>query len=187
MSMPTVETDRDRARSQLRRILESPGFARNERLSRFLGFVVEQHLEGRADELKESVIAVEVFSRSPDFNARRDPIVRTEAARLRARLSEYYTTGGLADPVVIEIPKGRYAPVIRPAAHISQPSPSVPVNPPSRVSRWRWTLFALSGLVVFLAAVGWPRLGAFRGPQLSMDPVVNDLYLRARASEIRVS
>src|SRR6266404_4726071 len=92
-SMPTVEPEGDRARSQLRRILESPGFARNERLSRFLGFVVERHLERRADEIKESVIAVEVFGRSPNFNARRDPIVRTEAARLRARLSEYYLDG----------------------------------------------------------------------------------------------
>jgi hypothetical protein len=34
-----------------------------ERLSRFLRFVVERHLEGRDHELKESVIAIEIFGR----------------------------------------------------------------------------------------------------------------------------
>jgi hypothetical protein len=42
------------ARDQLQRILESPGFARNERLSRFLRMIIERHLERRDDELKES-------------------------------------------------------------------------------------------------------------------------------------
>jgi TolB-like protein/Flp pilus assembly protein TadD len=40
-----------------------------------------------------------------------DPIVRVEAGRLRSRLSEYYKTEGSDDPVVIDLPKGRYSPV----------------------------------------------------------------------------
>ena len=111
--MLQVATEAEAARSQLERILGSPGFARNDRLSRFLRFVVERHLEGRDQELKESVIAVEVFGRSPDFNSKRDPIVRTEAARLRARLGEYYLNGGRGDPLVIDLPKGGYTPVLR--------------------------------------------------------------------------
>src|SRR5215831_9199520 len=63
--MLLVESDAQAARQQLERVLRSPGFARNERLSRFLRFVVERHLEGRDHELKESVIAVEVFGRRP--------------------------------------------------------------------------------------------------------------------------
>src|SRR5713101_11506 len=82
------------ARSQLERILESPGFARNERLSRFLRFVVERRLEGKDDELKESLIAIEVFGRRPDYDPKRDPVVRAEASRLRARLGEYYLGQG---------------------------------------------------------------------------------------------
>src|SRR5690242_6510668 len=82
-SMPPLGPEEAEAtRRQLQRILESPGVARNERMSRFLRFVVDQHLAGRADEIKESVIAVEVFGRSADFNPKRDPIVRAEAARL---------------------------------------------------------------------------------------------------------
>src|SRR5687768_4073892 len=100
-------------RAQLDKILASTGFARNDRLSRFLRFVVERHLENKDHELKEAVVAVEVFGRSPDFDPKRDPIVRTEAARLRSRLNEYYLNGGQGDCVVIELPKGGYVPVIR--------------------------------------------------------------------------
>ena len=50
---------------ELQRLLESPGFARNERMSRFLRFIVERHLEGRDGELKESLIGIEVFGRKP--------------------------------------------------------------------------------------------------------------------------
>jgi hypothetical protein len=46
---------------------------------------VERHLEGRDDELKESLIAVQVFGRRR-LRPGLDSIVRTEAARLRARL-----------------------------------------------------------------------------------------------------
>src|SRR5579872_4407908 len=112
--MPPVESEAQDVRRQLERVLESPGFSRNERLSRFLRFVVEGHLDGKDHELKESVIAVEVLGRRPDFDSRMDPVVRTEAARLRSRLGEYYTNEGKADPLLIELPKGGYVPRFRP-------------------------------------------------------------------------
>src|SRR5258706_14663263 len=71
-AMPSVGFEPGAARQQLERVLESPGFARNERLSRFLRFLVERRLEGRAAELKESVIGVEVFGARPDYDPRRD-------------------------------------------------------------------------------------------------------------------
>jgi len=104
--MPSLESEPQAVRRQLKRVLESPGFSRNERMSRFLRFAVEGHLDGKDHELKESVIAIEVFGRSPDFDSRVDPVVRTEAARLRARLSEYYINEGKADALVIELPRG---------------------------------------------------------------------------------
>ena len=62
--MTPVEFEAE-VRRQLERVLESRGFARNERLSRFLRFLVERHLEGRDGQLKESVIGTEVFGRKP--------------------------------------------------------------------------------------------------------------------------
>ena len=110
--MPAVEFEGVRAvRRELERVLESPGFTRNERISGFLRFVVERHLAGRDHELKESVLGTEVFGRSPDYDPKRDPIVRTEAGRLRSRLIEYYAREGRDDSLVIDLPKGGYVPV----------------------------------------------------------------------------
>src|SRR5579859_7771830 len=125
----------DAVRRQLQRVLASSGFVRNERLVRFLRFAVERRLENRESELKESVIAVEVFGRKPDFDSKRDPIVRTEAVRLRARLTEYYLNGGGTDPLIIEMPKGGYAPVFR-ELHAAA---SEQAEPARRQSRNRFT------------------------------------------------
>ena len=98
-------------RAQLDRILASAAFADADRASSFLRFVVERALEGRAGEIKESVIAVEVLRRNPSsFDSKSDPIVRVEAGRLRARLRSYYQGEGEADRVLLSIPKGSYVP-----------------------------------------------------------------------------
>ena len=110
--MPTAESEAQAARRQLERVLESAGFSRNERLSGFLRFVVEGHLDGKDHELKESVIALEVFG-ARDYDPKQDSIVRAEAGRLRARLAEYYAGEGSGDPVIIELPKGGYVPSFR--------------------------------------------------------------------------
>jgi len=113
--MLPVDSETEAARRQLDKVLASPGFARNERMSRFLRFVVERHLEGRDQELKESLIAIEVFGRLPGYDSKQDPIVRTEASRLRARLNEYYLAEGSRDSMIIDLPKGGYVPILRQA------------------------------------------------------------------------
>lgn len=96
-------------RACLKRILDSATFAQSERLRRFLEFVVTETLVGHADRLKGYVIAVEVFDRDASFDPAIDAIVRVEAARLRAKLREYYSTEGRGDSVRLALPKGRYA------------------------------------------------------------------------------
>ena len=120
--MPATRTDPEAARRQLERVLASPGFLRNERMSRFLRFLAERHLEGDGNQLKESVIAVEVFGRPPDHDPSQDSIVRTEAGRLRGRLAEYYVGEGHDDAIVIELPKGGYTPAFRSRDPASQPA-----------------------------------------------------------------
>jgi TolB-like protein len=118
----------DMVREQLKRILASDIFANSRRLSRFLEFVVERGQEGRADDLKEYAIGMEVFDRGQDFDPRIDPIVRVQAAKLRSKLMEYYASSGAQDPVVISIPKGSYAPKIqeqKPAVTGEAPRPAL--------------------------------------------------------------
>jgi predicted ATPase len=85
-------------------------------LIRFLRYVVERTIEGKAEELKEYAIGVEVFARGESFDARTDTIVRVQARRLRSKLKEYYDAQGKTDPIVIELPKGRYVATFRTAA-----------------------------------------------------------------------
>ena len=103
----------DDVRRQLDRLLASAGFANAGRMSRFLKFVVEKTLAGEGERLKEYVIGVEVFDRDADYDPRVDSIVRVEAARLRAKLSEYYAGEGRGDALVLSLPKGGYAPAIK--------------------------------------------------------------------------
>lgn len=112
------------ARSELERVLGSPNFRYSERLSRFLRFVVEQHLAGNAGQIKESVLAMEIFDRDSAYDSRVDSIVRVEARRLRDKLTAYYAAEGRDNAVIIELPKGGYVPTIgfrRPPDPTSEP------------------------------------------------------------------
>jgi TolB-like protein len=187
-----VESEAQAARRQLERVLESPGFAHNERLSRFLRFVVERHLEGRDHELKESVIAIEIFGRRPDYNPKHDAIVRTEAGRLRARLGEYYIGEGRGDALVIELPKGGYTPKFRQTEAPPVPVPARVTSEPKNRSARLWLTGALACVGVALAAVGWWRFNHQTTPipiavlpltNLSQDPA-NDYFADGLTDEI---
>jgi TolB-like protein len=150
-------------RSQLEKVLASEGFARNERISSFLRFVVEQELSGSGDQLKESVIGVEVFGRRPDYDVRHDSIVRTEAGKLRIRLAKYYASEEMAGHVVIDLPKGGYRPVFR-HAKATMENAIASVRPKREYWRFRmpWTgirtrvVIGVGCLAIGLAALaGW--------------------------------
>jgi TolB-like protein/Tfp pilus assembly protein PilF len=100
-------------RQQLERMLSSATFEQVERLKRFISFIVTEAAAGRSDELKEYVVGVQVFGKEPSFDPRTDPIVRVQARRLRARISRYYHDEGQQDELIIELPKGGYAPVFK--------------------------------------------------------------------------
>ena len=105
--------EQDAVRSALERVLASPQFAGSPRASRFLQYVAEAELAGRGSGLKEYILGVEVFDRSPSFDPRTDTIVRVEAVKLRKRLRAYYRGSGRLDPVLIDVPKGGYEPKFR--------------------------------------------------------------------------
>lgn len=103
--------NRDPVLAQVNRILESPQFVRSGQLRRLFHYLVTETLAGRADGLTGCAIALDVLNRGCDFDPSTDPVVRSEARRLRQKLDEFYLTGGINDPIVIQIPKGSYVPV----------------------------------------------------------------------------
>ncbi|MEK0084413.1 hypothetical protein [Benzoatithermus flavus] len=148
-------------RTQLARIVVSPEFVAPERVHRFLSYIVEETLAGRADRLKGYAIGVAVFERDEGFDSQADPVVRIEAGRLRRALERYYLVSGRADPVLIEIPKGRYVPTFTrrdepmtaaPSA-VEPPTPTVTERPSP--SRGRRSLaLALASFAILAATLG---------------------------------
>jgi adenylate cyclase len=153
-------------REALGRILASPGFDASARDRRFLEYIVEETLAGRADRLKGVTIAIDVFGRDATIDPQHDPVVRIEAAKLRRSLERYYLTAGREDPIRIDIPKGAYVPTFEEREHrpwtrppVDEPAAAVVRPPAPRDARPRghWLMTALLA-IPFLGALGW--LGA---------------------------
>ncbi len=166
----------DAVRTQLEKVLASKIFAPASRLSRLLRYTVEQTLLGQADQIKEYVLGVQVFDRGDDFDPRIDPVVRVEAHRLRAKLKQYYAAAGPSDGVLIELPKGSYAPAF---------SRRTPAAWPVRWRRWKWLGLATALLAAGLLA-GWAVTRARRMESPSpasarvANPKAHEAYLRGR-------
>jgi Tol biopolymer transport system component len=163
-------TDGAAVRAQLGKILSSSVFVNSPRLSRFLRFVVETTLEGNGERIKEYVIAIEVFEKADDYDPQADSTVRTEASKLRSRLTRYYETEGRDDPIGITIPKGSYV-----AQFEKRNNDTPPVSPAATATiatkaAFHW-LTALAILVIAgLAVTGWlvwrPRSLPMSAPRL---------------------
>lgn len=124
------------ARLELDRLLSDPRFRATDRNKAFLKFISEEYFNGRSALVKAYTIAVDVFGRSCSFDATTDPIVRIEATRLRAALSQYYESHVADDAVRIELPRGRYVPVFTrsPSAIEKEEYGIDDADPPSEMS-----------------------------------------------------
>lgn len=131
-------TDPKAIEEQLHRILSSPEFNASARQKKFLRFVTQMFLEGRAGEIKGYTVATDVFGRKTDFDPSTDPIVSVEARRLRRALEHYYLTAGRRDRVRITIPKGGYVPsfLFQIGADSIRSSPEAEPNDNARVDPW---------------------------------------------------
>jgi hypothetical protein len=111
------------------RVVAGPHFARSPLLSKFLLFVVSETLEGRAGEITEHQIGVQVFDRPSDYRTLEDNIVRNYARQLRKRLAEHFAEQGALEPVRIDIPVGGYVPIfISPSdTHPAEPTQASPI------------------------------------------------------------
>ena len=181
--------------SLAQKVIAGAHFARSSLLSNFLLYIVAETIEGRAGEITEHQIGVQVFDRPSGYRTIEDNIVRTYARQLRRRLAEYFAGEGSAEPTRIEIPLGGYIPVFV-ASSKSEPAEEprtfpVPVNikietepelapaihsaPPAPISQWRrrliqGSLIALYSLVLIgITAYAINKARPSPGPADSAD------------------
>jgi hypothetical protein len=135
-------------RQLVQRILSSKDFKKAAKLRAFLSYAVDQKFSGHPQALTEVQIGHRVLGRAENYNPGEDSIVRTQARTLRQKLEQYFQTEGSAEPLLLEFPKGSYAPVFRPRTLPHEPTAS-PDKP--RFNRRR--IILLSACCVVLAGI----------------------------------
>ena len=170
----------------LERILASEGFRRSDRQTALLRFLVTRVCQGHPEPVKEYELGIEVFGRPISYDPRTDPIVRVGMRELRTRLSRYYATEGVTDPIRIEQPKGRYCVVFTSPGPVpeSEAAPPEPM-PPATGKGWHRlahvSLFLASSILIASAFAGVlgmrddPAAGSvnLEAPAVAVLPFVN--------------
>src|ERR1700745_1337622 len=109
-----TETEEDIARLQqhVKEVIEGAAFKGSHRSGQFLQYIVDQAIAGHFESLKERVIGVELFGRSPSYDTGVDAIVRVTASDVRKRLLQHYGKDGATSDFRISLPSGSYIPEI---------------------------------------------------------------------------
>lgn len=161
ISQPGSALEAAAIREQLERLLVHPLFANSKRYPALLAYAVEQTLLGNGADLKERSIGIEVFGRTPSYDANADPVVRITAGEVRKRLMQYYYDAAHSGEPVIELPTGSYVPLFHAAERPEEPAVAAletlapvaaPAPPAPPAPRLRW--LAVAGLAALAAAIG---------------------------------
>ena len=163
---------REQILNHLDEILRSPLFVSSKRYCSLLRYIVEQTVEGRAEQLKERTIGVEAFGRAADYDTNADHSVRSVAGEVRRRLALFYAEPGSENGVKIELHSGSYVPQIRfpvPSSECErsvEPPPSI-VEKAAPAKGWttRRAAFPVAVAALLLSAISlrpaWQQRNSF--------------------------
>src|SRR5579859_7586912 len=99
----------------VQRIVSSPPFQKSGRLRDLLQYLAEQAIRGCAHELTEQHIGETLFHKPAGYTPLEDSSVRVHVRQLRLKLHEYFDGVGREEKLIVEIPRGSYAPIFRSA------------------------------------------------------------------------
>ncbi|HEY6263373.1 MAG TPA: hypothetical protein VIW93_01105 [Candidatus Acidoferrum sp.] len=149
---PMADLRTDERWQLVQRIVSSPHFQKSTRLRELLQYIAEQTMHGNAHELTEQHIGNALFHKPSDYSPLEDSSVRVHVRQLRLKLHEYFDEDGRNEPIILEIPKGSYAPVFR-AAQKADLVPATLEAKPNPLAAWRhralvpWILCGILTLV----------------------------------------
>src|SRR3989442_13368876 len=160
----------------VRRIVSSTPFQKSTRLRDLLQYITEQTIRGHAHELSEQHIGNALFHKPSDYSPLEDSSVRVHARQLRLKLHEYFNEEGRNEPLILDIPKGSYAPTFRPAPKAAVPpaerAPTViPVTSWRRQAILPWILCGILAIVCAVLLYQSSRHGANGAVVRSVNPV----------------
>jgi hypothetical protein len=94
--------------AQVNRILRSEELRTSELLRQLLRFLADKTLSGESDQLKEYIVAIDGLGKPATYDPQHNSAVRIQAGRLRQKLADYYRNEGKFDPVIVDLPRGRF-------------------------------------------------------------------------------
>lgn len=198
VSQPTVadELARDERWQLVQRIVASPAFHKSARLKDLLQHLTERTIHGCGHELTEQQIGETLFHKPEGYSPLEDSSVRVHVRQLRLKLHAYFDEQGRNEPLILEIPKGGYAPIFRPAEQRSPSGAEVAAVPTAE--GWRsgrvapWVLCLALAIVCALLAYktrargsapmpasagpSWPFSQVFDGRRETMMVVADSNY-----------
>lgn len=95
------------------RVVSCSLICKSARLRELFLYLCNRVLDESIDDIHELELGHKVFGRPEHYDTATDNIVRVHASLLRKRLAEHFQTEGINEPLIIEIPRGNYAPTFR--------------------------------------------------------------------------
>jgi len=171
-----VSISPEEIKQALDRILNSRHFSQAPKKRKFVQLICDYYLAGRAKEINEHLIGLEVYERRDRYSPAEDPVVRVAAHDVRKRLEQYYLHEGREDEVRLEIPIGSYEPVFKLASDVPaeveansagahdlatiQDRNPQPAQLENERRKWRpaWAVGALAAVaIIFLTINAWRK------------------------------
>jgi hypothetical protein len=137
-------------RAQVGRIAQNRNLKLSVGQGRLLSYLAEKSISRATEDLKEYVVGVDVFGKPPSYDPRQESVVRTQVARLRQKLADYYHTEGINDPILVDLPKGGFKVNFEERLLSSE---TAKAEPPIPGWRHRETLLAASLALAVVAAI----------------------------------
>jgi hypothetical protein len=139
----------------LDRVVRSAAFRRAWRTRELLVFLCERAAHDPDHPPHEQEIGTALFGEH--FEASVGALVRVQASLLRKKLLHYFSSEGADEPVVIEIPRGAYAPVFRPRTPADDVDAALTLEAPTPRA-WMIPLGVLCVALLFASAALYRRL-----------------------------
>lgn len=149
----------------IQKIVSSAPFQKSGRLRDLLQYLAEQTIRGCAHELTEQHVGERLFHKPAGYSPLEDSSVRVHVRQLRLKLHEYFDGVGREEKLIVEIPKGSYAPIFR-NAKVAEITPVTAAEIAPVVSQlhrtiWPWILCGL--LAICCAFLLYRSQGSVQG------------------------
>ncbi len=164
----------EQKRRALEQALQGNTFSRADQLKRFLRYICEMEIAGRANEIKEYSIATEALGHSAAYSPSEGSSVRSRAHSLRQKLQEYYEIENPEAEIQISLQKGSYVPCFVKRSETMR-LPEAGIAKPRKT--WRGFAFAFcAGALAMLVAGAGALVLVNARKAYSVDPALHETW-----------